>query len=518
MRVRVNQRTFLFIVFIVPFLATLLISYFVFDQIPHIQDSIAQVFQAKIFAFGKLYAISHPLKEFFEYTHIINNGRWYSQYPPGHALFLMVGVLLGIPWIINPLLGAFSVIIIFLLGKEIYDQKTGRLAAIFTLLSPFFLFMSSEFMAHSSAMFTIAIFALFFVKAIKKKRLIYACLAGIALGLCTLIRPYTAFALCIPFLVYGIMLTVEEPKQYLSLFVTIAFFTLIFIAFLLIYNQITNGHPFTFGYTVLYGPGHGLGFGKGTWGTPHTFSRGLVNFWDSIKTLNLHLFGWPYISLLPVVILLISRKMRRWDYIFFLSFICLGIAYIFYWYHDLCFGPRFLYEALPFVIILSARAILVLPELVKEKLRIKKTSAKSIGLISAFIIAVLFLYSAVNTMPKLIIDDEPNFYWKDRGYANSYWGVDVYLSKLVKGKKLTNSIVFVQYDYPIFPFDSLFWFGSGFLNNSPGLNNDIIYARHKGTRDTLLMNYYPARQYYLYTGKLRAGRLIEIGKQAFNCP
>lgn len=510
MRIRVNQRTFLFIVFIVPFLATLLISYFVFDQIPHIQDSIAQVFQAKIFASGKLYATSHPLKEFFEYTHIINNGKWYSQYPPGHALFLMVGILLGMPWIINPLLGALSVLIIFLLGKEIHDPKTGRLAAIFTVLSPFFLFMSSEFMAHSSAMFTITLFTLFFIKVIKKKKLVYACSAGIALGLCTLIRPYTAFALCIPFLVYGVILTFKKSRQYISLFITIAFFTLIFIAFLLIYNQITNGHPFRFGYTVLYGPGHGLGFGKGTWGLPHTFSRGLNDFWRSIKSLNLHLFGWPYISLLPVVILLISRKMRRWDYIFFLSFICLGIAYILYWYHDLCLGPRFLYEALPFVIILSARAILILPKLIKDRLHIKKSSTKSIKIISASIIVVLFLFSTVSTFPKLIKGDEPNFYWKDRGYANSYWGVDAYLSKLVKSKKLTNSIVFVQYDYPIFPFDSLLWYGSGFLNNSPNLKDNMIYARHLGARDTLLMDFYPDKKYYLYTDKLKAGKLLEL--------
>ncbi|MGB3479175.1 MAG: glycosyltransferase family 39 protein [bacterium] len=513
MRIKVNQRIFLFIVFIVPFLATLLISDFVFDQIPHVQDSIAQVFQAKIFASGKLYATSHPLKEFFEYTHIINNGKWYSQYSPGHAFFLMIGVLLGIPWIINPLLGALSVLIVFFLGKEIYDKKTGRLAAIFTILSPFFLFMSSEFMAHSSAMFTIALFALFFVKTIKKRKLLYACIAGTALGFCALIRFYTAFALCIPFLVYGVILTFKKPKQHISLFASTTLFALIFIALLLIYNYITNGHPFKFGYTVLYGPGHGLGFGKGTWGTPHTFLRGLTNFWGSIKALNLHLFGWPYISLLPVVILLISRKMRRWDYIFFLSFICLGIAYIFYWYHDLCFGPRFLYEALPFVIILSARAILILPKLIKDRLHIKKFSTKNIRIILSLIIVVLFLFSIVSTFPKLIKGDEPSFYWKDRGYANSYWGVDVYLSRLVKAKKLTNSIVFVQYDYPVFPFDSLLWFASGFLNNSPDLDDDVIYARHLGTRDTLLMNYYPARLYYLYIGKLRTGKLIVLNKK-----
>jgi hypothetical protein len=83
MQTRIRQRIFLFIIFFTPLLATLFMSHFVFDQIPHVQDSIAQLFQAKIFASGRLYATSHPLREFFDYTHMINNGKWYSQYPPG---------------------------------------------------------------------------------------------------------------------------------------------------------------------------------------------------------------------------------------------------------------------------------------------------------------------------------------------------------------------------------------------------------------------------------------------------
>ena len=510
MKANINQKTFLLIVFIAPFLATLLLSHFVFDRIPHVQDSIAQLFQAKIFASGNLYATSHPLKEFFDYTHIINNGKWYSQYPPGHALFLMIGVLLGVPWIINPLLGALSVLLIFFLGKEICDEKTGQLAAILTILSPFFLFMSSEFMAHSSAMFTITLFALFFVKTIKYQKYLYAFVTGMALGLCAMTRPYTAFALSIPFLFYGIILSIKKSKKYLPLFTAIISLTFLFLVLLFLYNQITNGHPFKFGYTVLYGENHGLGFGKATWGPPHTISRGITNFWNSIKALNLHLFGWPYVSSLPILALFISKKMRRWDYIIFLSFVCLAMAHIFYWYHDLCFGPRFLYESLPFLAILSARGLFTIPDTINSRIKIKNISNRSIKITCGVILGLLFFYSIAHTIPLLIKGDEPKFYWKDRGYGNSYWGVDAYLAREVKRKELTNSIVFVQYDYPVFPFDSTLWYGSGFLNNSPDLKDNIIYARHLGARDTLLMDFYPDKGYYLYTGKLKAGKLLEL--------
>ena len=510
MQTKNRQRIFLFIIFFTPLLATLLISHFVFDQIPHVQDSIAQLFQAKIFASGRLYTTSHPLKEFFDYTHMINNGKWYSQYPPGHALFLMFGVLLSMPWITNPLLGALSVLLIFFLGKELKDAKTGQLAAILTIFSPFFLFMSSEFMAHSSAMFAITLFALFFAKAIKHQKYRYAFVAGIGLGLCAIIRPYTAFALSIPFLSYGIILAIRKTKKYLPFFAVIIGFTLFFLVLLFLYNQITNGHPFKFGYTVLYGKSHGLGFGKATWGPPHTLSRGIVNFWDSIKALNFHLFGWPYMSLLPILALLISKKMGKWDCIIFLSFLCLAIAHIFYWYHDLCFGPRFLYEALPFLVILSARGLNAIFDSIKRRVKGKNISNRTIKLIFGIILVLLFFYNIAHTIPILIKGDEPNYYWKDRGYANSYWGVDAHLAKQVKNKKLTNSIVFVHYDYPVFPFDSTLWYGSGFLNNSPDLKDNVLYARHLGARDTLIMDFYPDRKYYLYIGKLKAGRFIEL--------
>ncbi len=90
------------------FLVTATIAYAVLDHIPHVQDSIAQLFQAKIFKMGALYAPLPPHKEFFDYTNIINDSRWYSQYPPGHSLLLMLGLFLGAPWLIGPLLGAFS--------------------------------------------------------------------------------------------------------------------------------------------------------------------------------------------------------------------------------------------------------------------------------------------------------------------------------------------------------------------------------------------------------------------------
>lgn len=509
-----NRKFLLLSIFLVPFLVTNLISYFVFGHVPHVQDSIAQLFQARIFASGKLYETSHPLKEFFDYTHMINNGRWYSQYPPGHPFFLMFGVLFGMPWIINPLLGALSVLVIYFLGREVYDERTGTWAAIFVILSPFFIFMSAEFMSHASAMFAFACFALFFFKVIRLRKWHYAVLAGSAIGLCITIRPYTALGLAIPFMFYSILLLIKKPEAHLKPFVILTACTMPFILGFLYYNYLTNGDPWTLGYTILYGPSHGIGLGKAAWGRPHTLGQGLADFWDSAKALNYHLSGWPLVSFVPIVLLFFRRRLSVPDYLFFFTFLSLGLVHVFYWFHDLCFGPRLVYEALPFLVLISVQGIFSIPDFIRNGLGFKRVGAKRIENLVKLLIVILFAGDVFITIPGLIKGKSYD-YWSDRRYANSYWGVDPYLGKMAAKRKITNSLVFVAFDYPVFPFDSLLWFGSGFLHNVPDLKSDVIYARHLGPRDTLLMNFYPERRYYLYQGWLRSGSLVEINRSSF---
>ncbi len=113
------------------FIFTNLFSFFIFEHIPHINDEVGYLFQAKIFKTGQLYASSPCAKDFFNFTHIINNGKWYSQYPPGYPFLLLLGLVIQAPWLINPFLAAFSIILFYFLGKEIYDSQVGLLAAIF---------------------------------------------------------------------------------------------------------------------------------------------------------------------------------------------------------------------------------------------------------------------------------------------------------------------------------------------------------------------------------------------------
>ena len=174
--------TLLASLFTLVFTATNLGSYFLFEHIPHVADSVDQLFHAKIFLLGRLTVPSPEPRELFNFVLMINNGRWYSQYPPGQPLLLSLGHIFHAPWIINPLLGSLCIVLLYFIGKEIYCERIGRLAALLGALSPFLVFMSSEYMNHTPTLFFFELFLLGFVRMVKRLRTRDALLAGLALG------------------------------------------------------------------------------------------------------------------------------------------------------------------------------------------------------------------------------------------------------------------------------------------------------------------------------------------------
>ena len=78
----------------------------------------------------------------------------------------MLGEVVGAPWVINPLLGALAVVVVFYLGKTIYDERTARIAALLASVSPFLIFMSSEFYNHATSLLFSTLFVWFFALAL----------------------------------------------------------------------------------------------------------------------------------------------------------------------------------------------------------------------------------------------------------------------------------------------------------------------------------------------------------------
>jgi len=464
-------------------LATGLIAYVVLNHIPHVQDSIAQLFQAKIFKMGKLYAQLPPHKEFFDYTNIINDGKWYSQYPPGHSLLLMIGLFLGVPWLVNPLLGACSLLIFFLFLKTIYqDRQTPYVSTSLLLLSPFFLFMSSNHMNHSSTMFFILLFLYGYARLLSSQSSLYGVLAGVSLGYAITIRPLDAMSISIPFI--GNLFFSAYHKRNIDIKKILNFFSgiLLMIILLLLYNTVTNGNPFLFGYMKKYST---LGFlGGAQVGPSHTLKGGIVNTSNNLISLNQYLFEWPIPSLFFIFILFaIPVKKNRWDYLFLLASLMPIGGYFFYYYQDLCFGPRFYYCVTPFMIVLTARGFLSLPLWFEKKFFDRRRTEALLYLV----LFLCFFYTFVFSLPSLI-----------KKYSNDYWGVTDRIHNAVKEQGITNALIFIDVWYGN-PTDgpNLIPYGSGFQFNSPDLNDDVIYAMDLRGKNRDLMDVFPGRNYYL---------------------
>ena len=126
------------------FSITIFVAWWIFGGIPHVGDSVCQIFVAKTFLHGQLWAQPPPLelKPFFFETFLVDTNKWFSQYLPGYSLLMMPMVVIGATWLLNPLLSALTVPVAYSIGKAMGGELTGRYSMIALVLSPFVIFMA----------------------------------------------------------------------------------------------------------------------------------------------------------------------------------------------------------------------------------------------------------------------------------------------------------------------------------------------------------------------------------------
>jgi hypothetical protein len=326
-----------------------------FAHNPHLIDEVAQLFQARVFAAGRLVAPTPEPAEFFVFNlSALSPAGWVTQFPPGHSVLLAVGLLAGVEWLVNPLLSAAAVLLVYRLGSLLYGPKTGRIAAFLWASCSWVVFMSGSYMNHVSAVFW-ALLAWVAVldggaqHAVPLRRHV---IAGVALGILAATRPLDAVAAAIP--VAGWMMA----RRRWSVILPLAAGAALPLALLGIYNARLFGSPFTFGYTALYGPAIGPGFHTDPYGEPFTPLVALSNLAAGLRRLHLYFNEWPIPALLPVGIwALVKGPAARWsDLVLALGVAAAPALYFFYWHSGFFPGPRYYFLAVPFLVIAMARA------------------------------------------------------------------------------------------------------------------------------------------------------------------
>jgi len=344
---------------LVLFCLTLAFTLKVFAGNPRNVDGFAQLFQARLFLAGKLWTTPPAeLANFGTLQMVLGPDRWYSQYPFGQSLVLAAGLASGAWWVLHPLIAIAAVVATWRVARWCCDEATARLTLILLCVSPFVAAVAGSEMSHLGAMTLGMSAAAAAVAATERRAGLNAALAGLLLGLMTAFRPLDAVAAAVP---VGLVLAFWCAARWKALAAT----TLGGLAGALPtlwYNAGTTGSWHVFGYTVLWGPQHSLGFHPVPWGIPLTFTRAVARSGMDLHQLNLYLLDSTVPVLLIVALGVIAgrRGLGTRDALPFAGVLSLIGLLFFYWHRDVFYGPRFLYSAAAWFVMLLARSLVLL--------------------------------------------------------------------------------------------------------------------------------------------------------------
>lgn len=341
------------------------IAHWVFAGRPLLIDEIVHVLQARDYASG---ALTHPTRlprEFFAIMHEVDFGeRSYGQYPAGGPAMLVLGVWLGAEWVIGPVAGALSVLTFSLLLPWLtpeWSRNTRRGATALFALSPFGAFMFGSHMNHATTLLWLLVATLGLARATTDDSSPWwGFVAGLGLGVAATIRPLDAAAFALP---AGAWLgwRARRGGRPLVQWLVSGLGVMLPVVALLVVNTKTTGHPLRFGYDVLWGAGHSLGFHEAAWGTIHTPARGVELIALYLTRLNLYLFETPFPALLlPAIGLWFAKPLRALDRYLLVSAGFVMLGYWAYWHDGFYLGPRFLFSWLPVLVIWSVHGLLAM--------------------------------------------------------------------------------------------------------------------------------------------------------------
>lgn len=350
-------------------LITVLVAYFVtenyFEAIPHIEDEIAYVWQAKAIAEGKLAVPSPPQPKRFLVPFVVDlDGQRFGKYPLGWPVLLSIGIRLGIRSFVNPLLAGIGVWLTYRLGKKIMGETVGIVAAGLTLVSPFFLMNSGSLLSHTFGLVLSMAFVLAwldgFGERISPRGWKATFTAGLTLGLLALTRPWTALAVAFPFVFHGLFLIWKGDRNTRLHVLVVGGVALGIGAITLLWQYAVTGDALQNPYTLWWSYdkiGFGPGFGRGEQG--HSLQKAYINTRYSLRAGYSDLFGWARYSWIFLPFGLVAMILRRnWRGLLVAAvFPSLVLFYSAYWVGAWLFGPRYYFEGLFSLTIVSAAGI-----------------------------------------------------------------------------------------------------------------------------------------------------------------
>jgi len=356
----------------VTLVVSLILSYYAFERMPHVEDEVAYLFQAKTFAGGALTVaappeVARPGLDYYLFD--IQNGRWFAATPPGWPAALAIGVAAGVPWLVNPLLAALSVLMAHAIASRLANRDQADLVAMMMGASPWLLAMAASLMTHTLtlALMLFAWWMLLKAGERSRHRMRQLLLAGLAMGWIFCTRPLDG--LVIGGLTAAWLFFVQRAG--LVRLMIYGAGCILSGGLVLIYNAKITGsallQPLTAYIDRSWGPGaNSYGFGPnigppGGWGTldlwpGHSPTEAVINTLNLASNLQFEMLGWSVGSLTLIMAFALWQKPNRNDWLMIAVVAAVVTAMFFYWFADSYYiGPRYWFLASFPLFYLSAR-------------------------------------------------------------------------------------------------------------------------------------------------------------------
>ena len=490
------------------------ISLVQYNAEPHIYDASAYLFAAKMYATGHLSVPIAPAIDRFPGPFMVQfNGQWFGQYAPGTSLTLVPGIWLGVPWLVEPILGTLALLGIGLIAARLYDRRVATLAILLGILSPFYSYLAASYLSHAVALLYLVWGFWALLRFAQGEAGWNLPLAAACFGIAALARDLIA-VLFVVIVLPGVLILSwrrlrQDWRRWIIPGISCIAVVIIFLSFYFVFNTTLTGSPWMTPRSLFFAGDHwGFGQGVGFYGQ-HTLAAGFVNLDELLTILQIDLFGWPfYLTLAFLALPFLTRRAVGADWLMLTGAAIITGAFIGYFYHGIYLGPRYLFETLPFLLMLTARGILTLGatgiaagraagQWLENKLLSGKMRARpAISIVTVALVAILIACNLVYYMPRQIVL-HTNYTGLPAGY-----NIDV---SQVYHAPLHNAIV-VTDDYTIYQFVL-------FPLNDPMLHGDVIYAWASDPQQYAeLRNAFPGR--VIYQMEIEPGgavRFVSVG-------
>jgi hypothetical protein len=206
-------------------------------------DELSYLFQARLFATGRWFAPSPPMPDMFAQPHLLVVPVMASKYPPGHALLLAVGELVGSPGIMVLALVALRAAVTFALARRLTNGGIALAACVLLLHGDSLRWSASYFsQTTTGALLVVCWYALLRwreSRGVGRAASGWMALLALALGWCAITRPYSALLFALP-IGFVVLRDVRRARRWRQLALAMAVGTAI-VAILPLWSARTTG-------------------------------------------------------------------------------------------------------------------------------------------------------------------------------------------------------------------------------------------------------------------------------------